>query len=221
VGAALLASGLDWVTVASLATAAGTLVLALATFSSVRSANRTARAAERSLQAGTQPVLMPSRPTDPSEKIMFVDEHWVKLAGGRASAEATDDAIYLTMALHNVGPGLGIIQAWDIRPEQVIGDQSHHDPEQFRRQTRDLYVPAGDFGFWQGALRDESEPVYAPTRALIERGDPITIDLLYCDSAGGQRTITRFRLVRGEAAADNEWFPSVNKHWHLDGPSPR
>ena len=39
----------DWVTIASLATAGGTLVLAVATFSSVRSGNRTARAAERSL----------------------------------------------------------------------------------------------------------------------------------------------------------------------------
>ena len=42
----------DWASVASLATAAGTLVLAVATFASVRSANRTARAAEQSLQAG-------------------------------------------------------------------------------------------------------------------------------------------------------------------------
>ena len=37
----------DWVTISSLATAGGTLVLAVATFSSVRSANRSARVAER------------------------------------------------------------------------------------------------------------------------------------------------------------------------------
>ena len=42
----------DWVTISSLATAGGTLVLAVATFSSVRSANRSARVAERSLLAG-------------------------------------------------------------------------------------------------------------------------------------------------------------------------
>jgi hypothetical protein len=41
----------DWVTISSLATAGGTLVLAVATFSSVRSANRSARVAERSLLA--------------------------------------------------------------------------------------------------------------------------------------------------------------------------
>ena len=33
----------DWVTISALATAVGTLVLALATFASVRSANRAAR----------------------------------------------------------------------------------------------------------------------------------------------------------------------------------
>ena len=37
----------DWATISSLATAGGTLVLAVATFASVRSANRAAHSAER------------------------------------------------------------------------------------------------------------------------------------------------------------------------------
>jgi hypothetical protein len=55
---------MDWVTVTSLVTAAGTLVLAIATFGAVRSANRAARAAEHSLLAGLRPLLMPSRIQD-------------------------------------------------------------------------------------------------------------------------------------------------------------
>ena len=47
----------DWGTIAELATAGGTLVLAISTFASVRSANRAARAAERSLLVGLQPLL--------------------------------------------------------------------------------------------------------------------------------------------------------------------
>jgi hypothetical protein len=43
---------MDWVTISALATAAGMPVLALAMFASVRSANRAARVAERSLPAG-------------------------------------------------------------------------------------------------------------------------------------------------------------------------
>ena len=62
----------DWVTISALATAAGTLVLALATFASVRSANRAARVAERSLLAGLRPLLVPSRLDDPPQKIGFV-----------------------------------------------------------------------------------------------------------------------------------------------------
>ena len=38
----------DWSTIASVATAGGTLVLAVATFASIRSANRSARISERS-----------------------------------------------------------------------------------------------------------------------------------------------------------------------------
>jgi len=39
----------DWVTISSLATAGGTLVLAAATYTAVHSANRSARIAERAL----------------------------------------------------------------------------------------------------------------------------------------------------------------------------
>ena len=48
----------------------GTLVLAVATFSAVRSANAAARTAERSLQVGLRPLLMPARPEDPAEKVV-------------------------------------------------------------------------------------------------------------------------------------------------------
>jgi hypothetical protein len=65
----------DWTTIASLATAGGTLVLALATFASVRSANRSARLAEYSMQIGIRPLLMPSRLEDVAQKIMWGDEH--------------------------------------------------------------------------------------------------------------------------------------------------
>src|SRR5262245_29989377 len=97
----------DWETLASLGTAGGTLVLAIATFASVRSANRAARVAEQSLLAGIRPLLVSSRLQDPNQKIMFGDEHWVILPGGRGIAQvgreetdidglpATDDVVYL------------------------------------------------------------------------------------------------------------------------------
>ena len=44
----------DWVTISSLATAGGTLILAVATFSATRSANRSARVAERALLAHSE-----------------------------------------------------------------------------------------------------------------------------------------------------------------------
>ena len=46
----------DWSTAASLATALGTLVLALATFVAVRAANRAARVAETSMLIGIRPA---------------------------------------------------------------------------------------------------------------------------------------------------------------------
>ena len=214
----MLASVTDWVTISSLATAAGTLVLALATFASVRSANRAARAAEQSMLVGLRPVLMPSRFQDPGEKIGFVDDHWARVAGGHGLAEVTDEVIYLAIALRNVGSGLAVLHGWCFYPERLLGDIGHADPPTFRRLTRDLYVPAGDLGFWQGALRDSSELGFTEARDAIKKGHSVTVDLLYGDHEGGQRVITRFSLIPRE---DGSWLATVSRHWNLDRTDPR
>ena len=214
----MLVSVTDWATISSLATAAGTLVLALATFASVRSANRAARAAEQSLLVGLRPVLMPSRLQDPGEKIGFVDDHWAKVTGGHGVAEVADEAIYLAIALRNVGSGLAVLHGWCFYPDRLLGDIGPADPQAFRRLTRDLYVPAGDLGFWQGVFRDQSEPGFAEARDAIKNGRSVTVELLYGDHEGGQRVISRFWLIPRE---DGSWLVSVTRHWNLDRTDPR
>ena len=208
----------DWVTISSLATAGGTLVLAVATFSSVRSANRAARAAERSLLAGLRPLLMPSRLQDPAEKIPFVDGHWVVVEGGHGVFEVAEDALYLGLALRNAGSGIAVLHGWSFYPERLLSDAGHADPSEFRRLTRDIYVPAGDVGFWQGAFRDASDPGFGPAREAAREARPVTVDLLYGDHEGGQRTITRFSLLPRDGGGR---LAAVNRHWHLDRDDPR
>ncbi len=208
----------DWATISSLATAGGTLVLALATFSSVRSANRAARAAERSLLAGLRPLLMPSRIQDPPEKFAFVDGHWVKLPGGHGILEIADGAVYLGIALRNAGSGIAVLHGWSFTGDRLLGDAGHAEPAEFHRLTRDIYVPAGDTGFWQGAFRDSADPGFAAAKAAVEAGRAVTVDLLYGDHEGGQRTISRFSLTPRE---DGAWFAAVARHWSLDRADPR
>ena len=146
----------DWVTISSLATAGGTLVLAIATFSSVRSANRTARVAERSLLVGLRPVLIPSREGDPTERVTFGDRHVLTMAGNGGAVELRDGIIYLGIALRNGGSGLAVLHAWRVRPRETVGTDAP-DPDTFHRQQIDLYIPAGDTGRWLGAMRDPQE----------------------------------------------------------------
>jgi hypothetical protein len=112
-GAAILGSMADWSTAAQLATALGTLVLALATFVAVRAANRAARVAEYSMQIGIRPLLMPSRLNDPDQKIMWGDEHWAKPSGGGATVEDMDGAEFRPQLrdLYVPGDDIGFWQA--------------------------------------------------------------------------------------------------------------
>src|ERR1700752_3398334 len=94
----------DWATIASFATAMGTLVLAVATFSAVRSSNRSARIAEAAFQVNLLPVLITSRLNDPVQKTSWVGTHWARLDGSQGIVEVVDGSIYLAISVRNVGP---------------------------------------------------------------------------------------------------------------------
>ena len=210
----------DWTTISSLVTGAGTLVLAVATFAAVKSANRSARIAELALQEQRRPLLAQSRLDDSLQKLMFVDGVWISAAGGRAAVEHIDGKVYLGISLRNIGSGIGVCQGWIVSAQLTTSRTAPNaaEVESFRIQTRDLYIPAGDIGMWQGALRDPDDPLRAATAAAIDARQPISIELLYTDQVGLQRTITRFGVV---PAGDDSWLASVTRHWYLDWDGPR
>jgi hypothetical protein len=213
-----------WSTVSSLATGAGTLVLAVATFAAVRSSNRSARIAEIALQEQRRPLLAGSRLNiDPEQKIMFVDEHWVRVGGGYAATENVDGVIYLVVSLRNFGSGIGVCQSWCVRAGLQRSTAEHMPEDEFRAQSRDLYIPAGDVGLWQGAIRERDDRAYDEIARAIAQREPITIELLYSDQVGAQRTITRFTLVpiRRDDADETARLISTARHWYLDRVGPR
>jgi hypothetical protein len=207
----------DWVAVSSIATAGATLVLALATFASVRSANRAARAAERSLLAGLRPVLAPSRPDDPPQKVGFMDDRWFYVEGSQGVAEVSDEALYLAIAVRNVGSGIAVLHGWHLDFDAQTGATAHPPLEVFHRLTRDLYIAPGEIGFWQGAFRDPGAADFAEARAAIEEPRRLAVDVLYGDHELGQRSITRFSLT----PRDGKWVAGVSRHWNVDRPDPR
>ena len=106
------------------------------------------------------------------------------------------------------------ISSWRI----CTSSTPHAEPEEFRPQLRDLYVPGDDIGFWQAALRDPADPEYADAARGGCDPAPVRMEVLYSDHEGGQRAIGRFALAPG---GENRWFCSVVRHWNLDRPDPR
>jgi hypothetical protein len=210
----------DWVTISSLATAGGTLVLAVATFASVRSANRSARVAERALLVGLRPVLTASRETDPSEQVGFGDEHYLRVGARLGAVEEADGNVYMAIPLRNVGAGLGVLHGWHLQKGRRVGGDPRDLIDNFRRQQLDLYIPPGEIGYWQGAVREEADAFLIPARDSVAEPDAVTIDLLYGDHEGGQRTITRFVLFPSEGDSGG-WPVRVLRHWRVEGLDPR
>jgi hypothetical protein len=215
----------DTSTIASLATAAGTLVLAIATFSATRSANRAARVSEQALKVGLRPVLFNARPQDPPQKVGFIDDHWLMLRDGLAALQESAGNLYLAIPLRNVASGMAVLHSWHLWPQRLGPNTvpAPADGEEYRRLQRDLYVPAGDISFWQAAIREQSDPLYAPVLAAIQARTPISIDILYGDHEGGQRTITRF-YITPRSRDDEEpwlWLCATSRHWNIDRDDPR
>ncbi len=205
----------DWATISSLATAGGTLVLAVATFASVRSSNRSMELAQRALELGLRPLLMPSRLEDPSQKIQWGDHHWAHVDGGCASVEIAENGnVYMAMSVRNAGTGIAVLRAWLVDPHPQPGMTEHSALDRFRPHIRDLYIPAGDIGFWQAALRDPADAVYPRMVEAIQGPHRFTVDVLYGDQESGRRTISRFSIA---PAGDARWLCAAVRHWSLDG----
>jgi hypothetical protein len=134
-----------------------------------------ARLAERSLLAAFRPSLC-RRAEDPLQKIPFADGRRMRVPGGRGAIEG----LYITMALRNISRGIAVVHGLRLHPDRILADD-HPSPEEFQRLSRDLYVPAGDAGFWRGAFRDPSAAEFCEAKAQIEAGGPLTVHLPYSD----------------------------------------
>jgi hypothetical protein len=204
------------VAISSLATAGGTLALAVTTYMSVRSANQAARIAELSLLAGQRPLLVESLESDPVQRVNFGDERGLVTPGGGAAVQVIEDRIYVVLSLRNVGPGIGVLFGGRLYAERgsLRGDV---DLGAFRMLSRDIYIPPGKIGFWQIAYRDTHDADYAPMLQAIERGE-LMADVLYGDYEGGQRVVSRYAVLRDD---DGEWRISTVRHVQIDRAEPR
>lgn len=208
-----------WTTVSSLVTGFGTLVLAVATFQAVRSANKAARVAEEALLVGVRPLLVPSRLDDTEQKVFYGDGKYERIQGGRGAAEVDGGNVYLGLSLRNAGRGIAVLHGWQFSVGRQPMD-GHPPVEGFHQHQRDIFIAPNDIGFWQAAFRDDSDPQYGDAIAAVRSREMLTIDVLYGDHEGGQRAISRFTLQpRGDD--DPVWLASVVRHWNLDRPDPR
>jgi hypothetical protein len=129
--------------------------------------------------------------------------------------EVVDGRVYLGLSLRNVGTGIAVLHGARFHRERRPGDQPA-PLEEFHRLTRDLYIPPGEVGFWQGAFRDGDVDRELALEA-IEAGE-FGIEVLYSDYEGGQRVVTRFGSQRQE---DGTWTLATGRHWQIDRENPR
>jgi hypothetical protein len=132
--------------------------------------------------------------------------------------ETSDGTVYLAMGLRNVGSGIAVLHGWRFYPERILGQGEHAPLDEFTRLTRDLYVPAGDIGFWQGTFRDPASSEFLAAKAAIDSRESVTVEILYGDYEGGQRVVSRFGLTSRE---DGPWIAGASRHWNVDQPDPR
>ncbi|HLX77308.1 MAG TPA: hypothetical protein VKR27_00360 [Acidimicrobiales bacterium] len=112
---------------------------------------------------------------------------------------------------------LAVLDRWRLIPDLARTEVSLDDLDDSQRLTRDIYVPAGDVGFWQGALREPGDQMFEQAKAVISERRPFLVDLLYRDHDGGQCTVNRFRY---RPTAEDLWLIAVARHWNLDRPPP-
>ena len=213
----------DWTTTgAELATAVGTLVLGAATFASVRSANRAARTAERSLLEGLRPLVVASRLQDPPEKVGFVDQHWVRVEGGHGLIEVTEtSSTSLSRCATSAAAWQCSTGGLPLGATSVNLGPDHSPVEDFRRLDPRFVHPARRPRLLaRRGSRSVGSAVRGAKAGREGGGAGHAIELLYGDQEGGQRAISRFSLSPHDVDGKQVWLAVVSRHWHLDRRAP-
>lgn len=214
----------DWVTLADIGTAVGTLVLAGATFVAVRASARSVTIAERTLLAGQRPVLAPAGPDDPPESVQFADGLVFPVGNGQPLVRHDTGIIYLAIPLRNVGAGLAMLRGYRLQGEPAahVAQDPHGvarhlrgdpcpKPLTFSPQQRDLLITTSRAGSWQAALRDPQAVLHKEITQAIATQGRITVDVLYGDHEGGQPSVTRFVLLPQAGS----WRCDAVRYWSL------
>ena len=123
------------------------------------------------------------------------------------------------MSVRNVGAGIAVLHGWrfSLQPEPGSGPPPPLD--EFHPLIRDIYVPPGDMGFWQGVYRDPGAAEFRGAAHAIAAGERLVIDILYGDHEGGQRVISRFGL--SPRSDGKGWIVAAARHWNIDRNDPR
>ena len=151
----------DWQTISSLATAGGTLILAVATFTALHSSNRSARIAEEGYLSGVRPLLVCSLEHDPVRKVEWMDRRRVDLAGGQAVFEQEGGVIYLAMGLRNEGAGIALLHGWHLVQESDTRRWQARRCYKVPVLIADMYISVGGAGTGRvpsGTLTTPSAP---------------------------------------------------------------
>jgi hypothetical protein len=120
------------------------------------------------------------------------------------------------MSLRNVSTGTAVLHGWWMSEHMGAGDPPPLD--EMSRLSRDIFVAAGDIGFWQGSFRDPESDGFREARRQIEERETLGVSVMYGDLEGGQRTITRFALIPRD---DGAWMISAGRVWNIDRADPR
>lgn len=89
-----------------------------------------------------------------------------------------------------------MLHGWRVEPSRDVATMSDRPGlNAFRSQSCDLYVPAGDVGFWQGAIRDRTNSSWDLVAERIEAREGLVVDLLLQRSPWRQRMITWFSYL--------------------------
>ena len=130
--------------------------------------------------------------------------------------EQENGVLYLAASLRNAGSGVAVLHGWHLFTT-YDSDLPHAEPDDFRRLSRDILIPPGDTGFWQGALRDPDDPDRPGMVEAVDQHRRFMVEILYGDNEGGQRSIARMVVTwYGEA-----WMCIIGRHWNLDRADPR
>jgi hypothetical protein len=168
----------------------------------------------RQMKRNLLPIITPARPDGSKRVARFTPAKHVVLENADSFSQEDGERVYLAVCVRNIGSGVAVVRGVDANSTDEVKELAPDGIPALRglvRSERSLYLGPTEAAYLTMWATSSSSAGFDVVRRTVPAKGDLLLDLVYCDHAGRQLTVSRIELRWASDA--NRYVARLVKYW--------